>query len=143
MDGDVTGYLRRWGDDGRGTYGRLEIPGVPARVTVEPPWRANAPWVSCIPPGRYLLAEHRWTKSGELVPMLEDVPGRTFILIHPAAWAEDLAGCIAPGTTWTTREEHRGRSTLGVAGSDGVVLEVLALLAQTARTGARFWLEVE
>lgn len=61
-----------------------------------------------IPPGTYRLTLHRWTKTGELVPMLQGVPAtpafpsasgttsgyRTYILIHPGSRPEHSKGCI-------------------------------------------------
>ena len=47
-----------------------------------------------IPPGTYRLGLHRWTKTGTLVPILQGVPGRTYILIHPGTRPEHSKGCI-------------------------------------------------
>ena len=47
-----------------------------------------------IPAGTYTLGLHRWTKTGRLVPILKDVPGRTYILIHPGTREEHSKGCI-------------------------------------------------
>lgn len=87
--------------------------------TIERPWvpRAGAPCgtkgVSCVPPGTYQLWKHNsesHPKTWALVnPSLwvyhydEDVsPGqvgiaRTLVLLHPANWAMELRGCMAPG----------------------------------------------
>lgn len=47
-----------------------------------------------IPPGTYRLGLHRWTKTGQLVPILQGVPGRSYILIHPGTRPEHSKGCI-------------------------------------------------
>ena len=47
-----------------------------------------------IPAGTYTLGLHRWTKTGRLVPILKDVPGRTYILIHQGTREEHSRGCI-------------------------------------------------
>lgn len=72
---------------------------------IELPWRDNQAEVSCIPPGLY---EAHLTYSDHFkrdVYVLEGVPDRQFIEMHPANWAgdrtmgffSDLRGCAAPG----------------------------------------------
>jgi hypothetical protein len=69
--------------------------------TIELPWKNNAHEISCIPEGKYSLKRRFNTKFGWHL-WLEDVPGRTWILIHPANNAlTQLKGCIAPVTTVT------------------------------------------
>lgn len=51
-----------------------------------------------IPKGVYTITLYDSPKRG-LVPLLCDVPDRTFIEIHPANYAHELEGCIAPGTS--------------------------------------------
>lgn len=67
--------------------------------TVELPWKDNQRRISCIPPGTYTAVKHHSPKFGPCL-WLQDVPGRSEILIHPANFWHDLLGCIAPG------EEH-------------------------------------
>ena len=61
-----------------------------------------------IPPGTYTLGLHRWSKSGRLVPILQNVPAtpdypsaegrttgfRTGILIHNGISEEHSHGCL-------------------------------------------------
>ena len=61
-----------------------------------------------IPPGTYTLGLHRWSKSGRLVPILQNVPAspeypayagdtkgfRTGILIHNGTREEHSHGCL-------------------------------------------------
>lgn len=72
---------------------------------LELPWRDNRTGVSCIPPGLYeahLTYSNRFQRE---VYILDGVPDRTAIEIHPANWAGDKAagfytelnGCLAPG----------------------------------------------
>lgn len=68
--------------------------------TLERPWVGNKPFRSCIPPGCYRLTRRRSEKFGHHY-LLEDVPGREWILVHPANYASELAGCIAPGLAYT------------------------------------------
>lgn len=66
--------------------------------TVELPWKDNERRISCIPPGIYTAIKHHSPKFGPCL-WIQDVPGRSEILIHPANFWHDLLGCIAPGET--------------------------------------------
>tara|TARA_R110002050_G_scaffold201841_1_gene336991 strand:- start:34455 stop:34898 length:444 start_codon:yes stop_codon:yes gene_type:complete len=68
--------------------------------TVELPWKDNEKYVSCIPPGTYTAIKHISPKFGPCL-WIQNVPGRSEILIHPANYWHDLLGCIAPG------EDHK------------------------------------
>lgn len=86
--------------------------------TMERPWvpdpeggAAGKPFHSCIPAGAYRIERRETEARGKHFilsnPSLgvyrypQDVPagvrGRALILVHPANWAEELYGCIAPG----------------------------------------------
>lgn len=87
----------------QGTNGMLSIKGQPAPLcyTIELPWRNNEPQRSCIPEGTYAL-EKRYSKQFKAHLHVTQVPGREWILIHPANHAlEELKGCIAPVTLIT------------------------------------------
>ena len=78
-----------------GTLGRISIDGLHVCYTVERPWQRNEKRVSCIPAGRYDL---RWKESPKFGRRLhvEDVRGRTHILIHAGNYQCDTLGCILP-----------------------------------------------
>lgn len=80
----------------KGVNGVLLLNGIEICKTIELPWLHNRPRISCIPPGRYQLRKRyspRFTWHFEVV----GVPGRRYILIHPANHAAvELKGCIAP-----------------------------------------------
>lgn len=65
--------------------------------TLELPWKDNERRVSCIPEGEYKAIKHRSPKFGNSV-WIQDVPGRSEILIHPANYVRQLLGCIAVGS---------------------------------------------
>jgi hypothetical protein len=87
--------------------------------TMERPWvpdpaaKAGRKGVSCILPGKYRLFPHStdahkdvWALTNPLLDVYHwesDVPpqrrglARTTVLIHPANYASELRGCIAPG----------------------------------------------
>lgn len=86
-----------------GTFGVLIAPGFRCR-TLEPPWRDNRPNISCIPAGEYECAWHYSRKFGWCY-IINKVPGRSHILIHPGNLGGDRSkglrthtyGCILPG----------------------------------------------
>jgi len=80
----------------KGTVGVLLINDLYCCLTLEPPWRQNERNRSCIPPGRYQLIPHESSRFGN-VWLVDDVPGRTGILIHAGNRVEDTDGCILPG----------------------------------------------
>lgn len=79
-----------------GTQGVLQINGETICYTIELPWLKNQRRISCIPEGTYVLKKRFSQKFGWHLHLI-DVPGRQFILIHPANNAKkELLGCIAP-----------------------------------------------
>lgn len=86
-----------------GTFGILESEAL-LMQTGELPWYNNQRNISCIPVGRYLCKAHISPRHGKCF-WLQDVLGRSEILIHAANWMGDvskgfksnLEGCIAPG----------------------------------------------
>lgn len=80
----------------KGTNGKLFNGGQLVCFTIELPWLNNRRNVSCIPNGRYRIAKRFTTERGWHL-YVEDVPNRSWILIHPANNAlKELRGCIAP-----------------------------------------------
>lgn len=91
------------------TYGQLFIDknnlDEPFCVSVERPWLDNECLVSCVPEGTYKIKVRTSPKFGE-VYYLENIDldvslngdtKRTYILIHPANYVQQLQGCIAFG----------------------------------------------
>ncbi|WP_020408942.1 DUF5675 family protein [Hahella ganghwensis] len=90
-----------------GTFGRLQLPNDRILYTCERPWLNNQTGKSCIPDGLYKLQKRdsgvvRRSSGGDYISGWEvtDVPGRTYIMIHPANWPHQLEGCIAPGMNY-------------------------------------------
>lgn len=50
-----------------------------------------------IPAGNYSIEMYPSPRFKMIVPLLQNVPGRSMIEIHPANWFHELEGCIAPG----------------------------------------------
>ena len=84
-----------------GTQGVLEWNGTLVCYTIELPWLDNQRRISCISEGGYVL-QKRFSPKFKWHLHLKNVPGRDFILIHPANDAKkELLGCIAPVTIQT------------------------------------------
>lgn len=97
-------------------------------TTLERPWvvtsgyLAGVPGRSCVPAGSYRLEPHSTEAHPKVwalvntalhvyhwpweVPASKKVFARTACLIHPATWASELRGCVAPGKSRT--KEHNG-----------------------------------
>jgi len=126
------------------TLGRLSLPGVPfALFTIERPWVKNPageggmPRVSCVPDGLYTLLPHTSERHPDTFQLVNEnlgvyrdaLPagqawGRFGILIHPANGADELEGCIAPGSQVVTYDDRP--SVLMSVDSMGSVRSALA-----------------
>lgn len=96
--------LQRLEESDEGTFGHL----VAARLVLfsgELPWRANAPSISCVPPGVYQALFTQSPRYGRALYLVTPVIRRSGIRIHPANVMGDLVkgfksqlnGCIALG----------------------------------------------
>ena len=85
----------------QGTNGKLYLNEALQCYTIELPWKDNQPKVSCIPEGRYRLRK-RYSPKFKHHLLIENVEGRSHVLIHPANDAlKELRGCIAPVSVLT------------------------------------------
>lgn len=98
--------LTRGQSTNQGTPGHLTGAGL-SLFTLELPWRDNAPRVSCIPSGQYLCRFCYSPAFKKDLYRLQDVPGRSGVLVHAGNWAGDISlgfrassqGCIVVGKT--------------------------------------------
>jgi len=74
------------------TTGILTMPDGTELITLERPDLNNAPFVSCIPEGQYIVRRNQ-TGRHQYYELL-DVHGRSFIEIHTATRVNHLEGCI-------------------------------------------------
>lgn len=125
--------LIRYGSTPLGTFGELHI-GNEIFRTVERPWLNNAPRISCVPVGQYKLEPHDSDAHPNVWALVNHSLGvyhyadpkakRTSILIHTANTADQLEGCIAPGTDFGIP-----LSTWGVINSQVALNRIRTLLA--------------
>jgi len=77
-----------------GTFGVLNINGMPIAVTGEQDWEDNKRNVSCIPPGLYLCKRINSPKFGDTFE-ITNVPARSHILFHSGNLPlKDSLGCV-------------------------------------------------
>lgn len=67
--------------------------------TLENAWLQNQPNISCIPEGEYNVKKFNGKKYKD-VWILENVPNRSYILIHAGNLPEHTQGCILVGKRW-------------------------------------------
>jgi len=78
------------------TKGLISINNVILSNSLELPWLNNQRNVSCIPEGIYPIVQRSSSRFRAHL-LIKDVPGRDYILLHPANDAsEELRGCVAP-----------------------------------------------
>lgn len=64
--------------------------------TLELPWKNNERRVSCIPKGIYTAKKHQSPKFKQCF-WLQDVPGRSEVLVHIGNFTREILGCILVG----------------------------------------------
>lgn len=83
---------------GRGTIAFWRVNGVAVAWNLEEEDRENENNVSSIPAQQYLMTWRRSPRFG-MCWHVEDVPGRTVILVHIGNDVDDTEGCLLPGMT--------------------------------------------
>lgn len=83
----------------QGTTGHLLVDGVPFCVTLERSAARFGDPHPCIPAGEYRVTLYRSPHLGRLMPLIEDVPGRSGIEIHWGNFVRDFEGCVGVGDT--------------------------------------------
>ena len=89
--------LKRLKSNSMGTLGILTLDGVEICQTLELPWVDNHANVSCIPDGLYFCIRDVYHAKGYEVFEIQDVKGRSQVLIHIGNYLKDTKGCILVG----------------------------------------------
>ena len=92
-------------DGGAFLYGDRPI------YTLEPPWKNNEKFISCIPPETYIVRKHVSPTFGKCF-LVCGVKDRTHILIHPLVYYWHTKGCIGV-SDWLTDFNKDGYQDLG------------------------------
>ena len=101
-----------------------EVEGQPVKA-----WKKDK--ITAIPYGMYKIGLHDSPKFGRIVPILEDVDGFTFVLIHWGNYIENTDGCILVGT---------GRWQHGITSSRIAFYKLFANIEQAINAGEEVWL---
>ncbi len=96
--------------------------------SIENPWVNNAPYVSCIPEGLYLIKYGRYNRGGYDAYELNNVRDRTLIKIHVANTSSDVFGCIGLGDSIS-----RLNDSLGVLNSQDAYDRWMSVMDKVAR----------
>lgn len=93
--------IRRWFTD-KSTIGELFVNDLPTRecYTLEPTVRQGADprGIVAIPEGRYEITIYDSPHFKMRVPIINTIPGHTYVEIHPGNFPLDTHDCILPGT---------------------------------------------
>lgn len=95
-----TVYIHRVISNKNGTFGVMIYDNKPICVTCEDPWAKNKRLISCVPEGEYKVTKHNGDKYKD-VWILNNVPDRSYILIHSGNTIRDTQGCILVGEYFT------------------------------------------
>ena len=76
-------------------------------ASLELPWKDNQRNVSCIPEGKYNVSKKDSPKFGKGTFAINDVPGRSNILIHPGNFTREIQGCILLGERFSDIDKDK------------------------------------
>ncbi len=124
--------LTRHHSSGGCTLGELSAEGVFLAFSCEPD--EEQPDHPAIPAGRYPVAITYSFRFKRLLPLIERVPGRSGIRIHPGNDAEDTEGCILLGLAQVNN---------GVEHSQEACQRVQSLIAQPLAHDEPVWLTIQ
>lgn len=93
--------LERYSHEEKQTIGKLYLLRNDGSVindwhSLELPWLDNQKYISCIPKGVYKARIHVSPKFGKCL-WIQDVQGRSEILIHKGNFYDDILGCVLIG----------------------------------------------
>ena len=89
-----------------GTFGTMRINGQAFCVTLEPPDKNNAQWISNIPPGKYKCKRYSSAKYPRTFEII-GVPMRSRVLFHSGNTVDDTHGCVILGQYFGKLRDNR------------------------------------
>lgn len=119
------------------TIGRLSIDGVFHFYTLEDTFREivgvpveqwKVPGKTAIPMGTYKMVWHDSPRFGKKLPMLVDVPGYKYVLMHAGNYPENTEGCVLVGANYDERGHY-------ITDSRRAVETLLALIGEALDSG--------
>lgn len=136
--------LQRQPSTDEGTFGSLTVNGATFR-TGELPDRQNREGFSSVPSGNYVVKMQPSAHFKRDLYHLQDVPGRTAIMIHNGNFCGDVLqgyesevkGCILLGIAVGNLRNENGLMQMAVTGSNAALAEF-----QRQMAGADFELEI-
>ena len=90
-----------------GTFGALLISGYALCVTLEPTWKDNKVYDSCIPAGKYVCKRRYSERFGDTFEVA-GISGRTDVMFHIGNTVEDTTGCVLLGSCFGKVGRTRG-----------------------------------
>lgn len=105
--------LMRLSKSEKGVKGVLLKDGIPLCYTLEDPDNDNQVGISCILTGTYNCIPHSGPKFKN-VWLLENVPGRSAILIHAGNTIADTQGCILVGLSFSGHSLSQSQAALSL-----------------------------
>jgi len=91
-------YLQRTDYLPKATRGIMMLPSGTTLHTIENPWKDNQNGISCVPEGVYPVGQRPFYSGGGYeTAHIQEVPGRSLILVHIGNTALDVEGCVAVG----------------------------------------------
>lgn len=129
--------VERFDSGSHDTLGRLHIDGKFYCYTLEDEARAvKVKGDTRIPSGTYDVIFYDSPSHGKKSLMIKDVPGFSYILIHPGNTEDDTMGCLLPGkrigTVYSKKDQINKR---GVLDSKQAFKEIYAVIAPAIERG--------
>lgn len=87
-------FIKRVIENQHGSFGVFIDYLTPFAVTLEQKWNDNKPFISCIPPGKYIAKRSFYHHGNYECFEITGVPNRNEIKIHIANLLKDLEGCV-------------------------------------------------
>lgn len=113
-----------------GTFGIMDIEGIPMYTTCELPWKDNREDISCIPPGEYACELSFSSKFNMKLYHVLGVPNRTNVMIHVGNTVHDILGCILIGLQFGLLQFQDKGEVYGIISSRPALIQFMTKMAE-------------